>query len=158
MPGPLNATTGQPVAGAGNLLTATGGFVVQKVVGYLDSIGATPVYLVAAANQWEYHARVAGSDGGTMGPLIGAIPYDQVTAQHDYILVELVRDPASGTLVLIVFGVEPESTTAGAYYVAKHVIPNRATFDKAWYLFEWTGASDAGPSDSDTLQILASGP
>ncbi len=161
VPGPLNPSTGQPVAGGGNLLTATGGYVVQKVVAYLDSVGATPVRLTPGASQWEYRgpatAGDAGADAGA-GPIIGSIAYNQVTHSHDYIVVELVRDPLSGTLVLIVFGTEPESTTAGAYYVAKHMLPNRASFDKAWYLFDWTGAGDAGPSDSDTLQTVASGP
>src|SRR5262249_20581917 len=63
--GPTNATTGQPVAGASNLLVTAGGYFVNKLVGYLDSIGATPVYLTSSGADLHYTARSAAADGGS---------------------------------------------------------------------------------------------
>jgi len=162
LPGLINLTTGQPVAGSGNLLTVTGGYVVQKLVKYLDSVGATPIYLVAAANEWDYRGRAPREGGvegdGSADPVIASIRYDQVTPSHDLFLVELVRDPTSGTLALIVFGQEAQSTAAGAWFFANEMLPNRANYGKGWYVYEWTGADDAGPASSDTFNLVASGP
>jgi hypothetical protein len=162
LPGFINPSTGQPVAGAGNLLTITGGYVVQKLVKYLDSIAATPIHLVAGADQWEYRGRgprEAGVDAeDSNDPLVASIPYDQATSSHDLFLLELIRDPTSGTLVFIVFGQEAESTAAGAWFFANELLPNRANYGKSWYVYEWTGTGDAGPSSSDTFHVVASGP
>jgi hypothetical protein len=159
--GVVNPATGQPVAGGGNLLTVAGGYYVQRLVDYLDQKGITPVYLARGVNDfWRYYRRGAGADGGADGgtpdTLVAEMAWTDSSTTHDLILIELVRDPASGTLVLIVFGQYAESTAAAASYVANQMLPvaNRATYDKAWYVYEWTAASDAGP---ETFTAKASG-
>jgi hypothetical protein len=84
------------------------------------------------------------------------MPRVDSTPSHDLILIELVRDPANGTLVLIGFGQQAESTAAAAQYVANQMLPvaNRASYDKAWYAYEWTAAGEAGP---ETFTLKASG-
>jgi hypothetical protein len=156
----INPTTGQPVAGPGDLLTVAGGTFVQKVVTYLDAIGATPVYLVMTPTSWEYHERAPAGDGGAdagAGPIVASLRFDQMTPQHDLIAIQLVRD-ASGSLLLIAFGQEPESTAAAAWYVANVLLPNRANYNQSWYVYEWFGKSDAGPTGADDFDLLASGP
>ena len=160
-PGPINPSTGQPVAGGGNLLTVAGGFFVQSLVNYLDEAGITPVYLGRHdQNFWRYYRRGggadAGPDGGATDAVVAEISWTDSTATRDIILIELVRDPASGTLALIAFGQHAESTAAAARYVATQMLPvaNRSTYDKSWYVYDWRAASDAGP---ETFTPMASG-
>jgi hypothetical protein len=161
-PGPINPTTGQPVAGGGNLITVAGGYFVQSLVNYLDQIGATPVYLSrASTTSWSYFRRGggadAGPDGGASDALVAEIAMTENATLHDIILIETVRDPSSGTLVLIAFGQLAESTAAAARYVANQMLPvaNRASYDKSWYVYDWQAASDAG---AETFTLKASGP
>jgi hypothetical protein len=159
--GPINPQTGQPVAGGGDLITIAGGYYVHKLVNYLDQQGVTPVYLAQGVNDfWRYYKRGggadAGSDGGAPDSLVAEMAWTDSTASHDLILIELVRDPASGTLVLIAFGQHAESTAAAASYVANQMLPiaNRSSYDKSWYVYEWNAASDSGP---ETFTLKASG-
>ena len=119
---------------------------MQKTVGYLDLAGTTPVYLVAGDSSWQYLSRALG------GRVIAEMPYADFSPTHDLILIELVRDTASATPVLIAFGQEAESTAAAARYIANEMIPNRIRYDKSWYVYEWT-EQDAG----GTYALKASG-
>jgi hypothetical protein len=160
--GLINPTTGQPVAAGGNLLTVAGGYYVHKVVDYLDRMRITPVYLFQnGTDYWRYYRRGggtdAGADGGSSDALVAEMAWTDSSTTHDLIAIELVRDPASGTLVLIAFGQYAESTAAAAAYVANQMLPvaNRSSYDKSWYVYEWTAASEAGP---ETYTLKASGP
>jgi hypothetical protein len=159
--GVVNPSTGQPVAGGGNLLTVAGGYYVQPIVDYLDNAGATPVYLSRiASDHYQYLLRGGGSDagaeGGAIDPVIATIATTDSTATKDLILVELVRDPRSGTLLLVSFGQHAEGTAAAARYVATQMLPaaNRATYTQSWYVYMWSAASEAGP---ETFGLIASG-
>ena len=132
MPGIINPSTGQSVIGPGNLITATGGYIVEKLVKFLDSVGATPIQLVQGDIQWEYHTRIetgGGADASVLGPVVASIPYTQITDSHDLFLLEMARNPSTGTLVLIAFGQTYQGTAAAALYFASTVLPNRATYD-----------------------------
>ena len=159
-PGPINPSTGQPVAGGGNLLTVAGGFSFSA--GQLPRLGRHHAGLPRAprSDYWRYYRRGggadAGPDGGASDAVVAEISWTDSTAARDIILIELVRDPASGTLALIVFGQHAESTAAAARYVATQMLPvaNRSTYDKSWYVYDWRAASDAGP---ETFTLIASG-
>jgi hypothetical protein len=140
------------MAGTDTLLTVAGGTFVQKTVQYLDLIGATPIYLIAqsATSSWQYVSRAAG------GPVVAQVPYSSFSPTHDILLIELVRDPTSGTPVLIAFGQEAESTAAAAWFLAHEIIPNRASYDKSWYVYEWTGGNEAGSAPMYTLRASGS--
>jgi hypothetical protein len=145
--GAIDPTTGRPMAGKDNLLTVAGGAYVQKTVSYLDLIGATQIYLVVGpTGSWQYLSRAAG------GAIIAEMPAASFSPTHDIVLIEAVADPLSGTPVLITFGQEAESTAAAASYVASEILPNRAKYDKSWYVYEWTGASGAGAAATYTLK------
>jgi hypothetical protein len=159
IPGPTNATTGQPVAGGNDLLVTAGGYFVNKLVGYLDSIGASPVYLTSAGGDIHYTARATGADAGQAGTVLKTVTIDQIDGTHDVIVIELIRDPSSGTLALATWGLSGQGTLAGGFYFANEILPNRASYTDSWYVYEWTasGAADAGPSNSDTFTLIASG-
>jgi hypothetical protein len=149
-PGTIDPTTGQPLAGVDTLLTCAGGAYVQKTVEYLDLFGVTPIHLIAASDSWQYALRTPGAT------VVGEMPYTSFGPTHDIILIEIVRDLTNGTPVLIAFGQEAESTRAAAWYVANEMIPKRASYDKRWYVYEWTAASDAGSSATYTLKASGS--
>jgi hypothetical protein len=148
--GPVDPTTGQPTAGIDTLLTVAGGTFVQKTVQYLDDLGATPVHLASTTGAWQYVSRGPG------GGVVGEMPYASFGPSHDILLIEIVRDLTNGTPVLVVFGQEAESTAAAAWYVANEMIPKRASYDKRWYVYEWTAADDAGSSATYTLKASGS--
>jgi len=148
--GPIDPMTGRPLSGKDDLLTIAGGAYVQKTVQYLDLTGATPVYLSPQTSAWQYISRSPGA------PILAEMPYASFGPTHDIFVIELVRDPLSGAPVLITFGQEPESTAAAAWYVAHQMLPNRSSFGKSWYVYEWTGADEAG--HPPTYALKASGP
>jgi hypothetical protein len=81
------------------------------------------------------------------------MPYAAFSPTHDMILIELVRDTATRTPVLIAYGQEAESTAAAAQYIANEMLPNRSRYDKSWYVYEWTAHDPGG-----TYALKASGP
>ena len=86
-----------------------------------------------------------------------------VSPAHDFFLVEVVKDPISGTFSLVVYGIESPGTRAGAFYFANVMLPDIVgadvtTFTQAWYIYEWTAAdAGAGPSLGDTFTLVDSG-
>jgi hypothetical protein len=149
----INTTTGQPVAGGGELLVAIGGDSAQRLVNYLEDSGASPVYNeYDGLNTLWFKRRDAGN------AILATVSKSTLTATHDYFLVEVVLDPISGTLSLVLYGVDSPGTKAAAYYFADTMLPAIATYTHNWYLFEWMGVSvDGAPGPGDTFTLLASG-
>ena len=74
--------------------------------------------------------------------------------------MELLTDPASGTLALIGYGACPNGygTQAAAWYYANVMLPNAQSYPNSWYIVEWRdGNGDALPNAADTFTIKASG-
>jgi hypothetical protein len=158
----INTNTGQPLAGGGELLVAAGGDSTQVLVKYLETSGTSSVYNESpGTNQLEFRRRGGAADGGDA--VIQAVDLTTITPTHDFFLVEVVKDPISGTFSLVVYGVESPGTKAGAFYFANVILPNVVgadvtTFTQAWYLYEWTNAdASAGPSMADTFTLVDSG-
>jgi hypothetical protein len=158
----VNNTTGQPLVGGGELLVSAGGDSWQNMVRYLETSRTSPVYNETdgvTQLQWKHRGGLA--DGGDS--VLQTIPLSMVTANHDYFLIEVVKDPISGSFSLVVYGIESPGTKAGAFYFANTMLPSivsdaATTFTQAWYIVEWT-ASDSGtsPGAGDTFTILNSG-
>ena len=158
----INTMTGQPLAGGGELLVAAGGDSTQLLARFLEQSGTSSVYNESdGATSIRFRRRGGAADGGDA--VIVDVPLATITLTHDYFLVEIVKEPITGTLSLKVYGVDSPGTKAGAYYFANQILPNVMTFNKSWYLYEWTaGAGDAGgdggPSAGDTFTLVASAP
>jgi len=151
-PGTL-ADGGRPTLGVGDTYLAAGGPFGQQAVAYVQSARVAPIYTVGDATSLSF---LRSSDNG----LIKKALTTELTAHHDYFAVYLAPDPVTGTLVLALYGVYGPGTSAAAYFVKNQVMANRATFDKAYYVYEWTdGPNQDGLADpTDTVTLVASGP
>jgi hypothetical protein len=135
-----NPQTGQPVL-RGNLLVAFGGPFFQKTVGYAEAQRSTPVYLNRTT------AGVMQFVLASTSQVIAELPESQIGATHDLVVIELSRDPSTGTPMLFGYGIDASGTGAAAWYFTNVMAPSLATFDKSWYVFEWTDSGTVGPSD-----------
>jgi hypothetical protein len=85
-------------------------------------------------------------------------PVSNLTQHHDYFYIELVVEPQSGTLCLGAVGILDPGTTAAGYWIANQVVPNRASYPDAWYVYEWTDTNNDGVADTgDTFALIAHG-
>jgi Stigma-specific protein, Stig1 len=149
----INTSTGQPVAGGGELLVAVGGDSTQRLVNYLEDSGTSAVY-----NQYDGLNTLWFKRRDANNTILATVTMSTLSSTHDYILVQVVFDPISGTLSLVLYGLDSPGTQAGAYYFANTILPSIATYTQAWYLYEWMGVSaDGGPGPGDTFTLLASG-
>lgn len=149
----INTTTGQPVAGGGELLVAVGGDSTQRLVKYLEASGTSQVY-----NEYDGLNTLWFKRRDANNAVIATITRTTLTPTHDFFLVEVVFDPISGTSSLVLYGVDSPGTQAGAYYFANTMLASITTYTHSWYLYEWMGASaDGGPGPADTVTLLASG-
>ena len=48
-------------------------------------------------------------------------------------------------------------TVAATYFFEKQVLPNLSTFDKAWYIYEWTDSDGDKAPDLNEITEAASG-
>ena len=158
----INTTTGQPLAGGGELLVAAGGDSNHRLVNYLEDSRTSAVYNETdGIAVLDFKRRGGATDGGDA--IIRTVTLSTLTATHDFFVVYVVKDPISGTFSLVVYGVNAPGTRAGAFYFSNVMLPNIVgadvtTFTDAWYLYEWTMADGgAGPSLADTFTQIASG-
>jgi hypothetical protein len=155
--GVINPTSGKPVAGGGNMLVVSGGPFGQLLDKYLETSAVSPIYSYYDNAVNQLRGRASGDAGAD--PLIVNAMQTDITDSHSFFVVEMVVDPDSGTLVLVVYGISASGTQAGAWYFAQKMLPARASLDKSWYVFEWSDQdADMKPSDPDTFTPVASGP
>jgi hypothetical protein len=147
----LNPTNGRPVIGGGEVLVIAGGPYGQAVMSYLESERIAPVYARVGAGTYEL-AR--SSDDATLG----SIPQESSDDTHDLLLIEVVRDPASGTFLLVCYGFNEYGTATAVWYLANVMVPGPLSmYDQRYYVIEWTDDGDLTPDLDDTFDVLASG-
>jgi hypothetical protein len=153
--GTINATTGQPVVGSGDLQLVLGGPYGQLLIRYLEESGVTPVYTVSDDNGLRFYVRSA--DGGP-GTVAVDAPHATLTPTHSYFLFESVIDPTTKTLMFAIYGFSSEGTVAATWYFVNVILPALSTYDQSYYIYEWTNA-DADPAGSagDTFRLVTSG-
>lgn len=148
----INTTTGQPVAGGGELLVAVGGDSGQRLVNYLEDSGTSHVY-----NEYDGVNTLWFKRRDASNAILATVTMSTLTPTHDYFLVEVVFDPISGTFSLVLYGLDSPGTKAGAYYFANTILPSITTQTNSWYLYEWMGMNAGGAGPGDTFTLLASG-
>jgi hypothetical protein len=147
------SSCGQPSTSTSQPLVAVAGPVVNEVVGYYESSGATPLYLSPGSGTAECIVR-----RDTGATVVCATP----TATNDYFLMEAFTDSA-GRLVFIIYGLQWSGTLAGFAYVVNSVLKNPSAYTSPWYVYRWqdasSGVSHNGiPDSGDTYTLIASGP
>jgi hypothetical protein len=142
--------TGQPVEGPGQLLLATGGGFFNNLSGYLAEMRIAPVY-DRSANDNFYITRSSNDTD------VSQIAASALDATHDLVVIQLARDPLTGTTVLNAYGLDAPGTTAAGWYFANVVAPDLASYTDAWYVYTWTDDASDGPSDASEFVLQGSG-
>lgn len=149
----LNFTTGRPVSGGGELLLVAGGPFFQQLEGYVEEQGISPLYLKVDVNANTQEFLKRSDDSVVVGRTI-----DGDNLQHDFFIIQFMRDPQSGSLVLNAQGFWLSGTTAASFMMLNGILPALSTYDKAWYAYEWTdGNGDFAPQLGEIV-LQDSGP
>ncbi|HKO48056.1 MAG TPA: hypothetical protein VJV79_10050 [Polyangiaceae bacterium] len=146
----LNITTGRPVSDSSELLVVAGGPFFQNLVGYLESQKITPLYVHSTSEVTEFRKTATKE-------IVASLPTAGDHDSHDIFIIQFMRDPASGSLILNEQGFWLSGTVAGAYQLTHGLLPDLERQDKAWYAYEWTDLDgDKGP-DLNEIELLDSG-
>lgn len=141
----VDSVTGKPLIGPGELLVAAGGDSTNTLVRYLNNLRITPIY-----NEGFNFRRSKDQS------LVQAV--SNLTANHDYLVIQAVRDPATGTLVLVAYGWDQAGTTAAAWFFANVMMPTLSSYTDTWYVYEWTDqGADSMPGSAAEFRLIQSG-
>jgi len=150
----LNPVTGQPVAGGNDLLVTIGSAYSNHLVKYLEEERIAPVYQHNGGGTVpSFQFRHSGNDA-----LLASTPVDTESDTNGNFLVEIVRDPKTGTLILVAYGYWAGGSAAAGWFVGNRVLPALSTFTDSWYIYRWASDNaDPAPDDADTFSLIASG-
>ena len=146
----LNFTTGRPVSGGGELLIVAGGPVFQNLEVYVEEQHISPLYWKTNGTDTEYWTTVGNR-------LVLTQPVAGDHESHDQFIIQFMRDPASGSLVLNAQGFWLSGTVAAAFQLTNAILPSLSSFDKAWYAYEWTDMNDDKLPDLNEITLKDSG-
>ncbi len=146
----LNITTGQPVSDSSELLVVAGGPFFQNVEGYLEDQDIAPLY-------WKTNGDVTEFRKTSNDKVVISQPIEGDHDSHDFFIVQFMRDPASGSLILNLQGFWLSGTVAGAYQIINGLFPELDQQTKAWYVYEWTDLDGDKAPDQNEIELLSSG-
>ncbi len=147
----VNATSGRPVAGGDELLISTGGSSFAHLTAYLNGAQVAPIAAVLSGNDYDFRNTATNE-------LVAHTLYTAPNAGHDFFVIQFIREPTSGSLILNAQGLWQSGTTAAAYYFVNVMLPMLATETKSWYVVEWTDANANLAPDAGEFMITGSGP
>lgn len=147
-PAVLNQLNGAPLTDKDTLLVYSGGsFVHLGTRGAVEIFGHTKIY-----DTTEDGVNLLIRD--RTGTTLFSFNATNIGPNHDYFIVEVAQTPEK-QVMFILFGMDAPGTRAAADWVIRNVIPNRATFNSAYYLVEWTDQNgDSQPNAADSFDIL----
>jgi hypothetical protein len=145
----LNFVTGRPVSGGGELLVIAGGPFFQSVEGYLEQKRISPLY-------YFFDGTDSGYKQSADDAVVIKRPNDGEHDTHDIFIIQFMRDPASGSLILNAQGTWLAGTVAAGYYFTQAIMPNLASYDRAWYAYEWIDDDGDNAPDLNEVELLAS--
>ena len=149
----VNVTSGRPVAGGDELLLAPGGFFFARLTNYVSTTPVAPVYGKLSTDGASQEYRKQGTDA-----LIATEPNDGPHDASDYLLIQMMREPTSGSLILNTQGFWQSGTNAASWYVVNQMLPTLSTWTKAWYVYKWTdGNSNGAPDNANEFTLVDSG-
>jgi len=149
----LNFTTGRPVSGGRELLIVAGGPFFQNLEVYVEAQRIAPLYWNANDTNTETEFRKS-SDNTVVATLpISGVDHDS----RDFFVIQFMRDAASGSLVLNAQGFWLSGTVAATFQLKEGMLPTLSTFDKAWYVYEWTDMNGDKLPNLNEMSLTASG-
>ena len=145
----IDPQTGVIHLGTGNTVVVSGGPFWQHMVSNLETTThVMPVYFAQTADA-AVELRLRATDA-----LI--VHATAITATHDYFVLELATDPASGALAFVSYGFDVGGTHAAAYYFATAIMPHASTQHLREVIVEWTDTSgDSHAGAGDTYHVLS---
>ena len=146
----LNPESGRPVAGGDELMVVAGGSVFQLAANYLVGHKLAPVINAATNDSFEIRNS---SDNA----LIASELISNATEDHDLFVVQFMREPTSGSLVLNAYGFTVGGTAAATLYFQNALAPSLAAATKSWYVGEWTDQNSNHTPDAIEITLIASG-
>jgi hypothetical protein len=149
----LNHETGRPLAGGNQLLATLGSGYANILVRYLETEKIAPVYQAYVHEPVAYFEYKRSSNDEVL--LHREVANE--TPDHAHFLVQIVRDPDSGSLVVLAYGFWADGTAAARWFLANQVLPSLSSFTDTWYIYEWVNNAVAGPDAGDTFTKVNSG-
>ncbi len=149
-PDALNITTGHPVSNGGTLLVVAGGPFFQNLEGYFEQ-STSPLYSTLDGDTQAFIERATGN-------IVVSRSLSADNLSHDFFIIQFMRDPSSGSLVLNAQGFWESGTTAAAFYFTNAILPALSTYDKSWYAYEWTDANGDMLPDLNEIVLRKSAP
>jgi len=146
----LNITTGRPVSDSSELLVVAGGAFYQNLEGYLETEKIAPLYLSYDGVATRFRRSATDAD-------VATLPVDGDHDSHDIFIIQFMRHPVSGSLILNVQGFWLSGTVAGTYQLSHGLLPELTKQDQAWYAYEWTDLNGNKAPELDEIKLLDSG-
>ena len=147
----INTQTGQVVTSGGELLVFAGGPFFNKGINYLEAQRTTPVYSGGVFPQIGFYRT---SDN----MVIVASTASESTDSHDIVVIQVGREPITGTPSLILYGFNEFGTRAAVWQFANVMLPALASYTDAYYVYEWTDADADHEGDAAEFELIDSGP
>jgi hypothetical protein len=117
---------------------------------YLNTSRSAPIYSPGGSIDVEF--RLSADD-----EQVASIPLSSVSDTNDLLVIQLARDPLTGSLTLNAYGFDAIGTAAAAWYFANVMAPELASYTESWYVYTWTDDSTDGPSGADEFALQGSG-
>jgi hypothetical protein len=92
------------------------------------------------------------------GEVVAHTLYDAPHDSSDVFVIQFIREPSSGSLILNAQGLWQPGTTAAAYYFVNVMLPTLATETKSWYVVQWTDANADMLPNLNEFSLILSGP
>ncbi|MDB4995397.1 MAG: Stigma-specific protein Stig1 [Myxococcaceae bacterium] len=140
---------GAPLSGPGDMLVTAGGEFGQHMVKYMETKSSAPVVSNQTGTTITFSRRSTGA-------ILHTLQDSDLTASHDYALIALAVDAPSGTLTVMAQGLFGPGTRAASFQLGQ-MIAAPATYDQAFYLYEWTDGNANQMPDVGEFVLRASG-
>jgi hypothetical protein len=149
MPDAVNATSGRPVAGGDELLIASGGSFFARLTSYVSTAPVAPIYGILNGDKLEFRKHATDE-------VVDSDPYAGAHTAEDKFVIQFMREPTSGSLILNAQGFWQAGTTAAAYYFVNVMLPNLATETKSWYVVKWVdGNANMLPDAGEFTPVMS---
>jgi hypothetical protein len=146
----LNLKTGRPVSNSSELLVIAGGPFYQDLEGYLEQQQISPLYFHAGGGVTEFRLRASDES-------VVSMPVEGDHESRDAFIIQFMRDPDSGSLILNAQGLWLSGTVAAAYELTTELLPNLSEQNQAWYAYTWKDRDGDQAPDADEIELVASG-